>query len=156
MYGKLTKKGNGYGLPILNTIAQSRAFTDDRGYQRPANWLKNTTDAEKKKAGWCRIDIPRVPKGKDVDSYEDAWVGGAVVRTHTLVDTPPPPPLPKLGEPGYDHASFRFNEYPPESELLIALWENVVEGRPEASQALEVKRQAIKAKYPKPAEPEGA
>jgi len=30
------------------------------------------------------------------------------------------------------------------------LWEKVVEGRPESSEALEAKRQEIKAKYPKP------
>jgi hypothetical protein len=44
----------------------------------------------------------------------------------------------------------RKKEYPSFDELLIALWEKDVEGRPEESVALEVKRQAVKQKYPKP------
>lgn len=35
--------------------------------------------------------------------------------------------------------------------LIVALWERIIEGRPEASDALEIKRQAVKIKYPKPA-----
>ncbi len=34
--------------------------------------------------------------------------------------------------------------------LIIALWERVVEGRPETSDALEIKRQAVKIRIPKP------
>ena len=37
-----------------------------------------------------------------------------------------------------------------EKELLIALWERIVEGSPEASDALEVKRQAVKERIIKP------
>ena len=37
-----------------------------------------------------------------------------------------------------------------EKELTIALWERVVERRPETSDAIQKKRLAIKAKYPKP------
>lgn len=37
-----------------------------------------------------------------------------------------------------------------EKELIVALWEKVVENRPEAADALEVKRQAVKIKIPKP------
>lgn len=45
----------------------------------------------------------------------------------------------------------RESEYPTEKELIVALWEKLVENRPESAEALEVKRQAIKIKYPKPA-----
>ena len=37
-----------------------------------------------------------------------------------------------------------------EKALIVALWERIVEGRPEASNALEIKRQAVKAMIPKP------
>lgn len=50
--------------------------------------------------------------------------------------------------PSYDER--RRAEYPPTDEMVVALWERVVEGRPEASDALEARRQAVKAKYPKP------
>ena len=39
---------------------------------------------------------------------------------------------------------------PPIKELIVALWENVVEERASAVVSLEAKRQAVKTKYPKP------
>ena len=47
------------------------------------------------------------------------------------------------------YAEKRAAEYPSLSELNVALWEKVVEGRPESADALEVKRQEIKTKYTK-------
>lgn len=43
----------------------------------------------------------------------------------------------------------RASEYPSLPELNVALWEKVIEGRPESADILEAKRQAIKSKYPK-------
>ena len=48
-----------------------------------------------------------------------------------------------------DHARKRKAEYPSIDELVVALWEGVVEERMSAVTALESKRQAVKAKYPK-------
>lgn len=56
-----------------------------------------------------------------------------------------PPPAPT-------YADLRAREYPPTDALVVALWERFIEGRPEASEALEAQRQAIKAKHPKPKE----
>jgi hypothetical protein len=39
-------------------------------------------------------------------------------------------------------------EYPAKDEILVALWEMVVENRPEKAQALQARREEIKAKYP--------
>jgi hypothetical protein len=39
-------------------------------------------------------------------------------------------------------------EYPSKDELLVALWEKVVENRPEYAQELQARREEIKAKYP--------
>ena len=44
----------------------------------------------------------------------------------------------------------RRAEYPPFEDLILANWERVVENRPEFSEEVEAKRQAVKKKYPKP------
>tara|TARA_R110002126_G_scaffold11035_1_gene50303 strand:- start:594 stop:1130 length:537 start_codon:yes stop_codon:yes gene_type:complete len=49
----------------------------------------------------------------------------------------------------YNYMSERANVYPSQDEITIALWEAVVEGRPEAKDALEIKRQAVKVRFPK-------
>ena len=43
----------------------------------------------------------------------------------------------------------RKEEYPSVDELIVALWEGVVEERMAAVTKLEAKRQAVKLKYPK-------
>ena len=48
-----------------------------------------------------------------------------------------------------EYARNREAEYPPIDELIVALWENVVEERASAVVSLEAKRQAVKTKYPK-------
>jgi len=48
-----------------------------------------------------------------------------------------------------DHARKRLAEYPSINSLVVALWEGVVEERMAAVTQLEIKRQAVKAKYPK-------
>jgi hypothetical protein len=100
------------------------------------------------------------------------------MRAHTTIAYVPPPPAPDMqptkvaaegdkivdpdypntlvlatvGEtipnPAYNHASQRANLYPPHSELIVALWEAVVENRPAAKDALEIERQAIKVRFP--------
>ena len=47
------------------------------------------------------------------------------------------------------YARNRKAEYPSIDELIVALWENVVEERASAVVSLEAKRQAVKTKYPK-------
>ena len=48
-----------------------------------------------------------------------------------------------------DHSWKRKAEYPSIDELIVALWEGVVEERMAAVTKLEGKRQAVKTKYPK-------
>ena len=48
-----------------------------------------------------------------------------------------------------EYARQRKAEYPSIDELIVALWEGVVEERMAAVTALEVSRQAVKDKYPK-------
>jgi len=54
-----------------------------------------------------------------------------------------------LHEPEEDYAQKRIKEYPEIAEMVIALWESVVEERMQAMTQLEIKRQAVKVKYPK-------
>lgn len=52
----------------------------------------------------------------------------------------------------YDSQAYSRNrqaEYPSLDDLIVALWENVVEERASAVVALESVRQAVKTKYPK-------
>ena len=48
-----------------------------------------------------------------------------------------------------EYARNREAEYPSVDELIVALWEGVVEARMAAVTKLEAKRQAVKLKYPK-------
>ena len=48
-----------------------------------------------------------------------------------------------------DYARKRLEEYPSINSLVVAMWEGVVEERMQAVTQVEIKRQAVKAKYPK-------
>jgi len=73
---------------------------------------------------------------------ENAYIGGAYDNGFVARPVEPSP------EPTYDQ--LRRNEYPSINDLIVALWENVVEERASAVVSLEAKRQAVKTKYPKP------
>ena len=47
------------------------------------------------------------------------------------------------------YQDLRRAEYPSINDMTVALWEDVVEGRPKTRIALQVEREAIKIKYPK-------
>ena len=47
------------------------------------------------------------------------------------------------------YEDLRCAEYPKTDELIIALWEQVIEGRPESATILQAKREAVKIKYAK-------
>ena len=59
-----------------------------------------------------------------------------------LLVEPEAPPLPA-------YIAGRRAEYPAIDDLIVALWENVVEERAASVIELEAKRQAVKTKYPK-------
>lgn len=44
----------------------------------------------------------------------------------------------------------RQNEYPSLDQLIVALWEQVIEGRPATAAQLQALREEIKQRYPKP------
>jgi len=47
------------------------------------------------------------------------------------------------------YEDLRRAEYPKTDELIVALWEKVIEGRPESVIILQAEREAVKIKYPK-------
>ena len=63
------------------------------------------------------------------------WLEAELTRQQTAYDN--------------DYARKRLAEYPSIDELVVALWEGVVEERMAAVTKLEGKRQAVKTKYPK-------
>ena len=44
----------------------------------------------------------------------------------------------------------RASEYPPKEDLIVALWERIVEGRTTATDEIQAKRQTVKDANPKP------
>ena len=73
---------------------------------------------------------------------ENTYIGGAYADGVFA-----PAPIP---EDVSTYASNRRYEYPSTDDLIVALWENVVEERAAAVVSLEADRQAVKTKYPKP------
>lgn len=49
-----------------------------------------------------------------------------------------------------EYIELRKAEYPTVEELIVALWESTVEGRPESAAELQGRRMVVKAKIPKP------
>jgi hypothetical protein len=49
-----------------------------------------------------------------------------------------------------DYIDLRKLEYPTTDELIVALWEHIVEGKSDSIEILQKKRNNIKSKYPKP------
>jgi hypothetical protein len=72
---------------------------------------------------------------------ENTYIGGAYADGVFA-----PAPIP---EDVSTYASNRRYEYPSLDDLIVALWEGVVEERMASVTALEGVRQAVKAKYPK-------
>ena len=90
---------------------------------------------------------PNVTKIGDIAGAFDAD-GNKVEVDENLVQAK----LTKL-QSEYDAQAYSRNRqknFPNEHDLLIALWEKVMEGRSESADALEVKRQEVKTANPKP------
>ena len=127
-----------YNNQIIN---DPRGITID-GIQHPQTIFSLWTKPELAEIGIKPYHPAYAPAGERVVSSSTEERDGEV---YEVIVTEPVPPQPDTRT----YAEKRAAEYPSLSELNVALWEQVVENRPEAAQALEVKRQEIKAKYPK-------
>ena len=91
---------------------------------------------------WDGVTEYSVPEGDFILSDGNAYIGGAY-------DGGEFSPMPIAEDTG-TYAEKRVFEYPSINDLIVALWENVVEERASAVISLEADRQAVKTKYPKP------
>ena len=148
---------------IISLHNDNKGVTDDNGIQHPRNIWQLWTDDELNAIGYARFEEQSIPSNKRSTGYSDTFTDGRVTRTHTTKDYVPPPPLPDktptivdpdddsktIPNPYYNHNYEREKLYPLKDELIVALWEKMVEDRPEAAAALEELRQAIKTRFPK-------
>ena len=77
-----------------------------------------------------------------IEATSDARIGGTYDGAFHYVEPDPGPDTRTYDEK-------RKAEYPSIDELVVALWEGVVEERMAAVTKLEIKRQAVKANHPK-------
>ena len=131
-----------------------RPVTDDNGIQHPRNIFTLWTDEELNAIGYARFDEENISSEKRSTGTTDSFTDGRIFRSHTTIDfvPPPPPPDKQPSDEDYDYVYERTKVYPNTDDLIVALWEQVVEDRPEAAAALEVDRQAVKERFPKPVE----
>ena len=124
------------------TITSPRGITVN-GVQHPETIFYLWSKPELAEIGIKPYHPAYPPAGQRVVSSRTEEVDGEIYERIETEAVEPPADTRTYSEK-------RAAEYPSLSELNVALWEKVVEGRPEASEALEAKRQEIKAKYPKP------
>ncbi len=90
-------------------------------------------------------------KWKLITKYKEPAVPAEIIYQGTDKDAKNSDGVPTYDEFYADnYKSYRQSAYPSVDELMVALWEKEVEGRATDADALEVKRQAVKTKYPAP------
>jgi len=124
------------------TISAPRALTIN-GIQHPQTIFQLWTKPELAEIGIKPYHPAYAPAGERVTSSATEEVDGEI---YERITTEPVPPQPDTRT----YAEKRAAEYPSLAELNVALWEQVVENRPESANALELIRQEVKARYPKP------
>ena len=108
-------------LPYMDNVLVSLGFDQIEDYD-----LKDDADHNPQISEW-RSSSPQ-PTQSEIETAHAAWV---------------------TEHDAQEYARNRASEYPSIEELTVALWEGVVEERMAAVTQLEIKRQAVKAKYPK-------
>ena len=58
-------------------------------------------------------------------------------------------PAGTLPNPDYDYIALRERDYPSLDDLIVALWEQVVEDRSETADEVQTAREVVKARFPK-------
>jgi len=88
-------------------------------------------------------NIYNIGLGVDSLTKTDSELEELAIEKYNAIKFREANPLP----PTYQE--LRAKEYPSTDELIVALWELVVEKRPETANELQVKREAVRQKYPK-------
>ena len=81
-------------------------------------------------------DVP-YDKNENLITYDEAKVNAEITRLQKEWDA-------------QAYSRNRQQNYPNTDDLIVALWEKVMEGRSQSADALEVKRQEVKTAHPKP------
>ena len=95
-----------------------------------------------------KIDTDFVLQDDGAGAYIKEWKSGSPQPTESEIETAHAEWQSEFDTQEY--ARNRQEEYPSLDDLIVALWESVVEERTSAVVALEAVRQAVKTKYPKP------
>jgi hypothetical protein len=95
-------------------------------------------------------DVPAVMEDVPAVMSED---GEEVVTPATTREVTPATtidhPAGTLPNPAYDYVSLRLRDYPTLDDLIVALWERIVEDRPEEAVKVQTAREVVKARFPK-------
>jgi len=95
-------------------------------------------------------DVPAVMEDVPAVMSED---GEEVITPATTREVTPATtidhPAGTLPNPEYDYVSLRERDYPSLDDLIVALWEQVVEDRSEVADEVQTAREVVKAKFPK-------
>ena len=95
-------------------------------------------------------DVPAVMEDVPAVMSED---GEEIVTPATTREVTPATtidhPVGTLPNPEYDYVALRQRDYPSLDDLIVALWEEVVEDRPEVADEVQTAREVVKARFPK-------
>ena len=95
-------------------------------------------------------DVPAVMEDVPAVMSED---GKEVVTPATTREVTPATTIDHLAgripNPEYDYVALRLRDYPALDDLIVAIWEKVVEDRPEAATEVQTAREVVKARFPK-------
>ena len=95
-------------------------------------------------------DVPAVMEDVPAVMSED---GEEVITPATTREVTPATtidhPAGTLPNPDYDYVALRERDYPSLDDLIVALWEQVVEDRPEVADEMQTAREVVKARFPK-------
>jgi hypothetical protein len=95
-------------------------------------------------------DVPAVMEDVPAVMSED---GEEVITPATTREVTPATtidhPAGTLPNPDYDYVALRLRDYPVLDDLIVAIWEKVVEDRPDTAAEVQTAREIVKVRFPK-------
>jgi len=122
------------------------------GVQHPAQIFLNWTKEELASLDIKPFQPATYSSGFRVISSELEEKEGVVFERLELEKLPQETPVAGTQESAYDYIQSRERAYPGVDELIVALWEKVVEGRNGPAEELQAARLEVKNNFPKPDE----
>jgi len=161
MYAELTKTAKTFGAPSTRLFSRtSRGWTDAGGIQHPASIFTIWSDRELRAIGLARVDETPVPEDKIAAETSEKMSADRLMRTYTLADKPPPPPVIEPSPSDEDYPDrwegYRREAYPDIGDQLDAILKWAEAMRMDGTDLLAgldgivSDWMEVKAKYPKP------